>query len=175
MKKLAVILALFLLAGCDSFTVAPYGISADNDVALKAIGNQHVAVGAFTPPKDFDAGCRLAGPIQLPAGLDFTGYIQKAFTDELKVAGLYSDTASVSLTGSIDQLAFSSNSGSWDITVTIHSSNGHAVTATEHYDFHTSFTAEAACHDTADAFQPAVQALIGKLVTAPDFRSLMQT
>lgn len=175
MNRLIVILALVLLSGCDSFTAAPYGISADTNVTLRELGNQHVNVGPFKLANEFDSNCRLAGPIQLPTGLDFPGYIQKALTDELKVAGLYAANAPVTLAGNVDAIAFSSTAGSWDITLTVRSSNGHSATATEHYDFHTSFTAVSACHDSADAFQPAVQALIGKLVASPDFRSLLQT
>jgi hypothetical protein len=174
-KRVILIAAILLsLSGCDSFTAASYGISADNDVALKNFGAQPVIIGAFTAAKDFDTSCRLVGPIELPAGLTFVTYIQKAVSDEFKVAGLYNASAPVSLTGSVDDLAFSSVSGGWDITLTVRSSNGRAVTVAEHYDFHTSYTAEAACHNVADGFQPAVQALIGKLFAAPEFRSLIQ-
>jgi hypothetical protein len=174
-KRIVVFAAILLiLSGCDSFTAAPYGISADNNVALKSFSAQSVGIGTFTAAKDFDMSCRLAGPIQLPTGLNFVTYIQKALSDEFKVAGLYSVSAPVTLTGSVDHLAFSSMSGDWDITLTVHSSNGHTVTVAEHYEFHSSYTAESACHNVADAFQPAVQALIGKLFAAPEFRSLIQ-
>jgi hypothetical protein len=174
-KRIVVFAAILLiLSGCDSFTAAPYGMSADNDLALKNLGAQRVNIGTFTAANEFDANCRLAGPIQLPTGLNFVSYIQKALSDEFKVAGLYSVSAPVTLTGSVDHMAFSSMSGDWDITLTVHSSNGRAVTVAEHYEFHSSYTAGSACHNVADAFQPAVQALIGKLFAAPEFRSLIQ-
>jgi hypothetical protein len=175
MKRILGLMVLFVLAGCDTFSAAPYSISADNNVALKSVaGTQRIGVGPFTAAKQFDAGCRLAGPIQLPGGLTFEGYIQKAFADELKVAGLYDDKGPIVLQGVVNNLGFSSNGGSWDISVTVTSSNGKSVAASEHYDFHTSFSAVSACHNAADAFQPAVQALVGKVIAAPDFRSLLR-
>jgi hypothetical protein len=69
-------------------------------------------------------------------------------------------------------LSFSSTGGSWNIALKLDSSNGKTLSASEHYEFHTSYSAASACHNVADAFQPAVQALIGKVVAAPDFRLL---
>lgn len=175
MKRLIVLVALIALAGCDSFSAAPYSISADNDVALKsALGTEHVGVGPFTAAKAFDTSCRLAGPIQLPEGLTYPSYIQKAFADELKVAGLYDEKSPVVLTGVVDDLKFGSMGGTWDITLTLRSSDGKSMKAAEHYEFHTSYTAGSACHNVADAFQPAVQGLVGKVVAAPEFRTLLK-
>jgi hypothetical protein len=119
-----------------------------------------------------DASCRAAGPIQLPGDITFEAYIQKAFTDELKLAGRYDAQSPVTLTGKISELSFSSTGGSWNIALKLDSSNGKTLSASEHYEFHTSYSAASACHNVADAFQPAVQALIGKVVAAPDFRLL---
>jgi hypothetical protein len=176
MKRIIMgIIVVLALAGCDTFTAAPYGISADNDVALKsALGTQRIGVEAFTAATPTDPGCRLAGPIQLPGGLTFAGYIQKAFADELKVAGLYDEKAPIIIRGAINELKFSSSSGTWDIALTVVSSNGKSLTVAEHYDFHTSYSAVSACHNAADAFQPAVQSLVGKVIAAPDFRSLLK-
>jgi hypothetical protein len=165
---------MLCLAGCDSFTAAPYGISADNDIALKSVGaGAHVAVGNFVMTAKYDPNCRLAGPIQLPNGLTAEAYIQKAFSDELKIAGLYDESAKNRLTGSITQLEFGSASGGWDMAMTLTSTNGKSASAKEHYDFHSSFTAASACHDVADAFQPAVQGLIQQVILSPDFKALL--
>jgi hypothetical protein len=175
MKRLVGLVALIALAGCDSYSAAPYSISADNDIAMKsALGTEHVGIGPFTAAKEFDTNCRLAGPIQLPEGLTFPTYVQKAFADELKVAGLYDEKAPIVLSGVVDDLKFGSMSGDWDITVTLNSTNGKSMTASEHYEFHTSYSAGAACHNVADAFQPTVQGLVGKVVTAPEFHALLR-
>lgn len=175
MRVIWVAILLLTLAGCDTFAAAPYSVSADNNVALKsALGSERIATGTFTMAKPFDPGCRLVGPIELPNGLTFEGYIQKAFTDELKVAGLYDDKSQVILQGVVNDLKFSSTDGTWDIGLTLKSSNGKAITVAEHYDFHTSFSGVSACHNSADAFQPAVQALIGKVIATPDFHTLWE-
>ena len=170
-----VVAAALTLAACDTFTAAPYGISPDNNLGLKtALGDQNVAVGPFTMQAKVDASCRAAGPIQLPSNMTFEAYIQKAFTDELKLAGRYDAQSPVTLTGNITQLEFSSMSGTWDIALNLASSNGKTLAASEHYEFHTSYTATSACHNVADALQPAVQALIGKVAATPDLRVLAQ-
>lgn len=164
-----------VLAACDSFTAPRYSISADNAVALKAIGPNQIAVGDFTAQKKFDAGCRLAGPIGVPDGLTFETYIKKALADELKIAGLYDDkNPAIILSGLVNDLKFSTTSGTWDIAMTVNSSNGRSLAVSEHYDFPTSYTASSACHDAANAYAPAVQSAIGRLVAAPDFRALVQ-
>jgi hypothetical protein len=174
MRHITWIVLLLTLAGCDSFTAAPYSISANNDVALKsALGTERIGIGIFSMGAKFDPGCRLAGPIQLPNGLTFEGYIQNAFADELKVAGLYDDHGPIVLQGVVDDLRFSTTEGTWDIGLTVKSSNGKTITVTEHYDFHSSFSAMSACHNASDAFQPAVQALIGKVIAAPEFQLLL--
>jgi len=168
-----VVAATLTLVACDTFTAAPYGISPDNNLSLKAaLGDQRVAVGPFTMQATVDSACRAVGPIQLPGNVTFEGYIQKAFTDELKLADRYDPQSPVTLTGKVTQLEFSSMNGAWDIALKLESSNGKTLSASEHYEFHTSYTGTSACHNVADALQPAVQALIGKVAAAPDLRVL---
>ena len=45
------------------------------------------------------------------------------------------------LTGSVDNLAFSSSVGFWDIALTVTSSNGKSLSVCEHYEFPAAFTA----------------------------------
>lgn len=175
MMRIVGLLLLFTLAACDSFPAAPYGVSPDNSLALKSIpASEHVNVGAFTVTQTFNSTCRLAGPIRLPGGLSFEGYIQKAFSDELKVAGVYDDKSPVTLHGVVTDMEFSSNSGYWDIALTVNSSNGNSVAVSERYDFDASFISVGACHNVAAAYQSAVQELINKVITAPTFRSLLR-
>jgi hypothetical protein len=174
MSRLAAVALLSLgLAACDSYSAPRYSISADNDVALKSMAGDHVAVSDFTRTAKFDPSCRLAGPIELPDGLTFEGYVSKAFKDELQIAGLYDAKAPVTLQGVVTDLQMSSNSGTWDISLTLSSSNGKSLPVSEHYDFHTSFSAISACHNAANAYPAAVQSLIGKATASPDFKALL--
>lgn len=178
MKNWMAAAAVMVLAGCSTYMPQRYSISADNNVAIKALGVGNIAVGPFRDPAAFDNSCRAAGPIAPPDGVSFATYIQKALADELKVAGAYDDKApKVTLTGALEQLQFSSSrgltGGTWDIGLRVDSSNGKSVFVSEHYEFNSGFIADTACKQTAEAFLPAVQDLIGKLVKGPEFKSLV--
>ena len=178
MKKIALVLSILAVSACSTYTPQRYSISADNNVALKAIGVGNINVGAFSGPKVFDNACRGAGPIAPPDNISFEMYIQKAFADELKVAGVFDDkTPKMILTGAVEKLSFSSSrgltGGEWDISLRVNSSNGKSVSVSEHYEFESGFSAITACKQTAEAYLPAVQNLIGKVVKSPDFKLLL--
>jgi hypothetical protein len=178
MKKSILVLFMFALSACSTYMPQRYNISADNNVALKEIGVGNINVGAFKGPANFDNSCRAAGPIAPPDGMSFEAYIQKALADELKVAGKFDDkTPKVTLSGVVEQLAFSSSrtltGGSWDIGLRVLSSNGKSSYVSEHYEFNSGFIADTACKQTAEAYLPAVQNLIGKLVKSPEFVALV--
>jgi hypothetical protein len=179
-KKLLIVLPFaVLLSACSTYTTPRYAINADTNVALKAIGASNVAVGTFTGPSAFDPSCRAAGPLAPPDGITHTAYLKKALEDELKVAGAYSASSpKVILTGAVNKLEFSSSrgltGGSWDIDVSLNSSNGKSMAAVEHYEFESGFVADTACKQTAEAYMPTVQNLIGKIVRSPEFKGLLQ-
>lgn len=178
MKKIAVVLFVLLLSACSTYMPQRYNISADNNVALKAIGVGNINVGAFKGPASFDNACRGAGPIAPPDNMSFEAYVQKALADELKVAGMFDEkTPKVTLTGVVEQLSFSSSKGltggEWKISLRVNSSNGKSSFVSEHYEFNSGFIADTACKQTAEAYLPTVQNLIGKLIKAPEFKSLL--
>jgi hypothetical protein len=150
-------------------------MSADNVVALKSLNGKVVNVGLFsaTTPGQTEIMCRGVGPIKTPDGEPFAAYVRKALVDELRMADSFSPNAPITLTGNLDVIDFSSNSGNWNLSLSIKSSNGSAMSATENYAFTSSFYGETACNQTAQAFMPAVQNLVGKIVRAPDFISLI--
>ena len=167
------------LSACETYTTPRYSINADTNVALKGLGTSGLSVGAFTAPDRFDNACRAAGPLAPPDGLSHTDYIKKALEDELKVAGVYSAAnPRVTLFGIVNKLEFSSSraltGGSWDIALTLKSSNGQSLPVSEHYEFESGFSAWTACKQTAEAYFPAVQNLISKAIRAPEFRRLIQ-
>lgn len=174
----SILFAAVALGGCSTYTTPRYSISADTNVALKAIGASNIAVGVIFEPASFSSACRAAGPLSPPDGMPHAAYIKKALEDELKVAGVYAAGAPrVTLTGAVTRLEFSSarglTGGAWDVNLTLSSSNGKSMTASEHYEFESGFTAETACKQTSEAFMPAVQNLIGKVVKSSDFRALV--
>ena len=173
---LATVLITVALSGCSTYSAPRYSISADNVTTLRAIGGQSLRVGPFTAsqPGLSEILCRAAGPVTTQDGEPFSDFVRKALIDELKIANAFSETASITLSGHLNGIDFSSMSGSWDISLAVNSSNGKTIVVTEHYVFRSSFRALTACSQTAQALTPAVQNLIGKLVANTEFRALTQ-
>lgn len=179
MKNLLVSLAAISLVGCSTYMPQRYSVSADNVVALKALGVGNVSVGNFKSLVKLDNACRGAGPISPPDNLTFEGYIQKAVADELKISGMFDDkNPRVTLTGDVTKIDFSSSKGltggEWNVALTLISSNGKSISESETYTFNSGFAADTACKQTAEAFLPATQNLIAKLVKNSQFKSLLQ-
>jgi len=110
--------------------------------------------------------------------MTFQSYLQTALADELKVAGPYDEkNPKIVLFGNIDKLAFSSTksltNGEWIIGLRVTSSNGMSAYVSERYQFESAFEGGSACRRTAEAFLPAVQNIIAKLVRSAEFRSLI--
>lgn len=177
MKSIASILVLTtvtVLSGCSTYSAARYSSSTDNVMALRELKGKVVNVGAFsaTKPGLNEIMCRGVGPIKTPDGESFADFVRKALLDELKLANAFSASSPVTLTGHLDAIDFSSANGSWNLALTVKSSNGKTMTASEQYAYKTSFYGETACNQTAQALMPAVQNLVGKIVRSPDFAAL---
>jgi hypothetical protein len=167
------------LSACETPTTQRYAVSANNNQAIKNLGVAGVNVGTFTPPAGFSSNCRALGAMQVADNMTHSEYIRHAFEDELKIAGAYaSANAHVTLTGTINKLEFSSShhltGGYWDIDLALGSTNGRTMTVSEHYEFDSGFAAPEACRNTAEAFSRAVQDLVGKAVTSPEFPILVK-
>lgn len=95
--------------------------------------------------------------------------------NELKLSEVYAEDAKVKLSGHFTKLNFSSGStkSSWHIVLEVRSSNGSSTTVEEVYKFPFSLIANSVCGQAAQAFVPAVQDLLGKLVHSPDFAKLV--
>jgi hypothetical protein len=172
--------AATVLAACETPTTQRYAISADNNLAIKAIGVTGIGIRTFSAPSDFSANCRALGPMQVADNLTHTQYIQKALEDELKVSGAFAQasTPRVTLGGKVNKLEFSSTKGItggyWHVDLTIDSSNGKKLDVSEYYEFNSGFVANDACRNTAEAFSRAVQNLIGKVVRSPGFAEMVR-
>ncbi|GFD88617.1 hypothetical protein KUL152_08430 [Tenacibaculum sp. KUL152] len=177
LKKIGLVSAIIVgVSGCSTYSVNRYAVSVDNISSLKSVANSNINVGAFNAIGESKTSimCRGVGPIKTPDGQSFENFIRKAFIDELTMAGVMDPNAPITLTGTLDSIDFSSASGSWDIAMTISSSNGNAISVTESYEFTSSFYGETACNQTAQALMPAVQNLIGKIVQDKGFSKLVE-
>lgn len=177
LKKITLIPALLLVTACSTMTPARYSMSVDNNQALKKFEGSKVRIASISPPANFDASCRLMGPIQASDGMTIPQFVEKALNDEFKFANIYSDSG-VSLKGSLKAIDFSSTtgltSGFWHINMELNSSNGKSMNVDSRYDFKSGFDAITACNQTAQALGPAVQDLIKKAVTSQEFPELIK-
>jgi hypothetical protein len=175
-KTVFVIAACSIIVGCSTMTPARYSVSVDNNQILKQYAGRHLELVSMGAPADYDANCRLMGPIQASDNMTIPQFVQKAFNDEFKFAGLYSQDGT-KLDGTLDKIAFSSTSGLtngwWDLALTLKSSNGRSLSTENKYEFKSGFDAITACNQTAQALGPAVQDLIKKAISDPAFQSLL--
>lgn len=174
-QGLGLLLLVALLSGCATLAASRYSISVDNVVALRTLNGKTINVGVFTVSKPglSEIMCRIGAVIKTPDGEPFSEFIRKALVDELQMANAFSLTAPVTLTGNLDQINFSSFEGSWNLALTIKSSNGRFIVVKEDYSYTTSWDTRTACNQTAQALMPAVQNLVSKIVRSPEFKALL--
>lgn len=167
-----------LAIGCATNNSPRYSSSADTVHAMRSMKIGEIAtVGNFGMSTNVDLQCRAVGPILLPDNHNLPSYVKKAFEDELKMAGIYNPSnPDITLTGTINKASFSSMKGffqgEWLLDVTIQSSNGRTVSATELYDFDSAYLGDRGCQKTAEALVPAVQNVLQKIVNTPGFKDL---
>lgn len=165
-----------LLSACG-YNINPYGASVQNVETIKAQNIKPVAVSNFTT---FEAGlnsigCRAAGPVQTPNEMPFEKVIEKALIDELKLAGVYDTQAPLIIKGHLEYINFNSNigSGKWSIKLNVSSNkNPEGFMVETQHEFSTNWVADKACQQVAQAFGPALQDLIGKVVAHPMFKTM---
>lgn len=194
MKTSLALAAIAILAsGCSTYSASRYSVSTDNAIALRYLNGKTVNVGAFssTTPGQKELTCRGFRPIKTQEHEPFSEFVRRALLQELRFANSYSPSAPVTITGNLDTIDFfsigegetfnlnpaiawsSSKSGSWNLALTIKSSNGKSMSVSEIYAYTSSLDPEAACNQTAQALMPAVQNLIGRVVSSPEFAALV--
>jgi len=168
------------MAGCTTTYVASrYSISADNVKTLRTFKGQTVNVGPFSAanPGQTEIKCRGRGgaPIRTPDGEAYEDFVRKAFVDDLTIAEIYSPNATITIMGRLDAIDFSSFAeASWNIGLTVTSSNGQSFSVFEDYRYPSSLDGAIACNATAQALMPAVQNVIGKVIRHPNFPALLR-
>jgi hypothetical protein len=170
---LAVPLSVVILSGC-AYNVSPYGASVKNVESIKSNNIKPVAVATFQSAKPGLASitCRAAGPVTVTPS--FEHYIEKAFIDELKLAGAYDPKSSITLSGKLEEVDFSSGitDGKWLFTLVVSNARNENFTTKSAFGFSGSFVADKACQETAQAFGPAVQKLVEDVVRDPKFKQI---
>lgn len=177
-QLLAGVLALALpvaLSGCMTLTPAAYMVSPDVKQSLSAYQGAHLHVDSISGP-DVDLMCRAVGKVRIEHDLTVPEFVQKAFNDEFRYAGL-DGSGGAHLTGRLTRIDFSSSSGAvngyWDLALTLQSATGSALETSVHYEFESGFVGASACNNTGLALAQAAQALVRKTIADPRFPNLI--
>ena len=180
MKSKAINLLLVIIAasawGC-ALTTERYSISADNVESIRSLGGQKVRVGEFSssPGVGVEKIQCAALTISPPDGVSFANYVRSAIVSELKIAGAYSETSPVSITGDVDALELDASgfslTGHWTISLKVNRGNK-SITVSEKYSFRSQTLDSSACEGSARQFSNAVQNLVHKLVSNPEFAAM---
>ncbi len=176
--KWALVIGSILVISACGYNINSYGVSVANVEKIKSLDIPPVAVSIFTSAKPgvSSIGCRAAGPVGTPNNTSFESYIQQAFIDELRLAGAYDEGSDLVINGHLEEIDFSSNigSGRWIISLNVSSILNPGFNVKQIYEFSTNFVADKACQQVAQAFVPAVQALISNMVSNPKFQALVE-
>ncbi|MEO0881817.1 MAG: hypothetical protein AAFY34_03700 [Pseudomonadota bacterium] len=180
MKKYFVLASAALaLCACETTSSRPYTVSTENIMAFQSklqSTDQKVQVADFSLAEGVKESmtCRALGALEVAPGKTPVQFIQGAMQDELFNAGAVDTSTGTVLNGRIEQLDFNSfGTGSWTIALNVSSEalpTGYTVDTK--YSFKTSYSAVRACQNVIDAFTPAVQELIGKVVAHEQFDQL---
>jgi hypothetical protein len=177
-RDFALLALVFLTVGCQTTNSVPYKASMENVIAIQkslksagktvSVGTIELADGVRERPL-----CRLNGPIQVSPGKSIQQFIQEAFQEELFMAQVYQADASTVIDGRIEGLSFSSvTPANWNMSMSVKSNHSDGYEVSVKHKFATSYAAWAACENVANAFGPAVQALLRAVVTHPKFSEL---
>jgi hypothetical protein len=172
-------LGVWLVPACAGYRLTGYAPSAATAAAASdALRGAQVRIGPFVGQGAAESPlmCRASGRIHVDDGVSFADFVRRALIEEIRGAGALSEQAPVTLTGTVSRFEFSTvmPMGTWTLELTLTSSNGRAVTATEVHDFDVGRVGEDPCVLTAAAAVPAVQRLITRILKHPQFADLLR-
>lgn len=178
-RPILALCAVLALAACETTTAIPYQASTQNVISAQRTlkpANTKVTLGAFTAngTEAEKPTCRAMGQLDVAPGKSVEAFIRDAFQSELFMAGAYDEASAASISGQVDRVEVNTmGTGSWTLAITVKSTTfpeGYSVTTT--FPFASSFSAISACQNAVSAFNPAVQDLLGKVVSHPNFGKL---
>lgn len=176
-KALAIfVVAAFSVTACDTYTAQQYQSSAQNTITLQelaargeraTVGEVQLAQGIEPRPT-----CRLAGPLDLGGGDNLAQTIKQAVQSELLAGGMYKAGATP-ININVVALKPDSFNGQWTIGLQPYTSRSSGFVVQTVSKFSTSFSAVAACNNTATAFNRALAEAINKMVSDPRFAQMI--
>lgn len=165
------------LSACVTAPPPRYQPGIDNTQTLMRGGHDAIAVGAFdAAPGVKNSDLNVRGST-LTGGSDgtFSAYLREALITELKTAGRYADTAGTRISGTLtdNRLDAAIKTGSADVAAHFVVTRGGAKvydkTLSAHETWESSFMGAVAIPAAMRNYASAVQKLLGKLFSDPDF------
>lgn len=176
-KVFLFVIAALLVAGCETYSAAPYISSAQNVIAIQeAVADRELRVGEFTAVEGINQRptCRLTAPLDLSPGVPIASYLQEAFQTEFLRAGVYNIRAENEIFAELTELQLTdTGTGSWRLSIFVMSASHDGFSVTVDHPFSTSFAGDQACQNAVNAFPNAVRALINATINHPEFRELI--
>ncbi|PHR27385.1 MAG: hypothetical protein COA36_09155 [Desulfotalea sp.] len=168
---------IILSSGC-AVTVDRYQPTADNQQIIKNLKFK-MNVGKFEAKKtDYRVMCRLANNVELTDGKSFEEYIEAAFIEELKMAGMYSKESSITINGYLNDTDVSSGmtDAHWTFDITVSNNKNEEFTIIHKRTYSASFMGGIACiNDMPKSLMPTVQELIAEIISHPKFITMFST
>ena len=177
-KAILAACAALVLAGCGSHITPQYHLYAGSMQEVKVLKTataKPIALGEFTsaqPGRD-SIDCRAAGAVRTTEGKPFEAYMRDALAAELASVDLFSPDAPVVLKGRLEEFDFNSNSATWKIRMTFSAPTVESFAVEHTHLFASSFLADIACRNVAQALRPATQGFFRQLFSHPSFRKLL--
>ncbi len=176
--KFAVLaLPMLALAACDTTSTPSYQTSPQNTISLQpyASAGKRAAVASvnIAPGVEANPTCRLMGPLDVGGGLSVGEAMTRALQAELLAGNVYAANGTP-LNVTLTELRVDSFAGFWQIGGTVATPKiPQGFPVRTQFSFSTSFSAYAACNNSAMAFNRALAEFINDIVTNPNFQQAL--
>lgn len=171
-KRVSFFTAIWAAALLEACAVHPpnYSLSGENTLLLKSFANSKARV-TLGEGSQYSMTCG-AFTITPPKNMSPDEVIVKAFNYELSAAGLYDASAPPITLYLVDMHNSGLINRHWHTEIKLKSTKGTTLSVADDYEFVRS-AVESGCTATTEAFIPAIQSLIGKTISDPEFKNLL--
>ena len=134
-----------------------------------------IKVGTITSSNE-KIYCRGA-EIQIPDGLTMASFIKNGFSDELKLAGVYSDKSNIELIGNISNIDVNCNVGTanWTTEMEITIGQNEPFIIKNIYTYEGAIIFDPAYKNAQQALNSALQDFYSLIIKHPDFSKALST
>jgi len=183
MRMALVSSALLLLAGCISAPPPKYQAGVSNTEVLMQSTRSDLKVGNFDAAPGVENTHLSVRGSSLTGGSDgtFSAYLREALITELKTAGKYDPSGDTSISGTLtrNQLDSAIKTGTADVgarfIVTRNGATLYDKSLSAHHEWDSSFIGAIAIPAAMQNYATAVQKLLGKLFSDPEFVKATET